>query len=125
MATKQWLKEMLADADGYASSRRFGYIITIATICICLLLCMLLFSGLAIYAPVVLHASVFPTLAQFVSLFSGALLTAATAGYVAGGWMETKRITDNCTSADTHVSNSGTKGTKNTKDANVGQDAPE
>ena len=121
----RWLKEMLADGEGYASSRRFGYIISISTICVSLLACVLLFIAMAIYSPVVIQSSVFPTLTQFVSLFSGALLTAATAGYVAGGWMETKRITDDCTSADTHVSNSGTKGTKNTKDANVGQDAPE
>ena len=86
----KWLKEMLADGDGYASSRRFGYIVSIATICVSLLACMLLFIAMAIYSPIVVQSSVFPTLTQFVSLFSGALLTAATAGYVAGGFLETK-----------------------------------
>lgn len=85
-----WLKEMLANDGGYASSRRFGYIVTIATICLSQLLCLLLFFILAVYAPVSIHASVFPTLSQFVSLFSGALLTAATAGYIVGGWVEKK-----------------------------------
>lgn len=90
----RWLKEMLADGDGYASSRRFGYIISISTICVSLLACVLLFIAMAIYSPVVIQSSVFPTLTQFVSLFSGALLTAATAGYVAGGFFEAKESKD-------------------------------
>ena len=91
MAGKQkWLKEMLADGEGYASSRRFGYIVSISTICISLLACVALFIAMAAYSTVQVQASVFPTLAQFVSMFSGALLTAATAGYIAGGWLEKK-----------------------------------